>query len=273
MQKKFSLKEARKAKDSVIKRKKIQKIQQVQQTQQAQQTQQVQKVQQNIQTKIQPKIQETKPTDKIEKEALIPCPPPTPSVEVDTLLVTKVFQECRVVDTNEIIDAPVAPAAAVDVECLGAELIAPPTCVINFDNTVTVTFSFVTAYQFLDINGNPIGDVQVVQTDETRTVLLSRAGEPNLECLAEVFLECLLCFVSERGTTGGILEVTCCVGKQIVFKLVANVQLQIPTYGYAPEPPDCEEVLGECPEFTPIWPPYPPQNLLNAQSNCRRCKK
>ncbi len=198
------------------------------------------------------------------------CPPPT---DVDILKVLKVFEECRLVDTNNVIDRPDAPVGAVDVECLGAELIAPPCCEINPDNnTITTTFSFVTAYQFLDADGDPIGDVQVVETlDETRTVFLSRAGESGLDCQVDIFLDCFQCFVSETDSGGVITQVTCCVGKQILFKLIALVQLRIPTLGYAPEPPDCEEVAGECPEFKPVWPPYPPQPTTKPATGSKKC--
>lgn len=203
-----------------------------------------------------------------------PCPPPR---MVDLLRVEKVFNECRIVDVNEVVDTVVAPIGAVDVECLGAELIGTPECFIDPDDeTVTVVFSFATAYQFLDADGDPIGTVQVIETvDETRTVFLNRAGEPGLDCVAEVFLECIQCFISGRGPLGQITEVTCCVGKQIVVKLTAIVQLLVPTFGYAPEPPECEQVAGECPDFVPVWPPYPPQDpdfpplgTAQAQSNC-----
>lgn len=245
MQKKFSLKEVRKAKESIVKR----------QPKSARSDKVAKNTEKSKLAKEQIKAQGTHPQR-------IPCPPkPCPPQEVDILRVTKVYQECRLVDTNELIDFPEeVPAGAVDVECLGAELIGVPICMINADQTVTATFSFVTAYQFLDSNGNPIGDVQVIQSDETRTVVLSRAGEDGLDCLVEIFLDCLLCFVSERDMEGNIIEVTCCVGKQIIFKLVADVELLIPTFGFAPVPPDCEQVLGECPDFNPVWPPFPPQN-------------
>lgn len=252
MPKKFSLKDVRKAKESIVKR-------------------QPKRCSKN--TEQSKPNKEPKPVQGANPQSRIPCPPkPCPPKEIDILLVTKVYQECRLVDTNEIIDFPEVPVGAVDVECLGAELIGEPICMINANQTVTVTFSFVTAYQFLDINGNPIGDVQVVQSDESRTVVLSRAGEPGLDCLVEIFLECLLCFVSERDMEGNIIEVTCCVGKQIIFKLVADVELQIPTFGFAPVPPDCEQVIGECPEFNPVWPPFPPQNGRGLKkSKCGGC--
>lgn len=244
MQKKFSLKEARKAKATIVRR--------------------------NFKPAVE-KIEEN-----VDQNKKRPCPPP-PKEELDVIKVLKVFQECQLVDTNEILDDPIAPPGAVDVECLGAELIEPPSCFIDpVNQTITAVFSFVTAYQFLDENGDPIGDVQIIEVlDETRTVTLSRAGEPGLDCQVDIFLECIQCFVSRTGPDGRILEVTCCVGKQILFKLIAEVQLLVKTLGFAPEPPECEQVAGECPDFTPVWPPYPPQSPdfpPRPRGKCGGCK-
>lgn len=254
MQNQFSLKEARKAKESLVQRYPQPAVQpQAAKPQTPQvQAQQVQQIQPEIQ---QPQTQAVCPGP---ISPITPCPSPQ---FIDVLRVTKVFQECRIVETNQVVDVPVVPVGAADVQCLGSQVIGTPTCVINADRTVTVTFSFATAYQFLTATGIPIGTVQVVETvNETRTVRLSRAGEAGLTCEVEVFLTCIECFVSARGPLGEILEVTCCVGKQIVVKLVSLVQLLVPTFGYAPVPPMCEQVAGICPTFTPTWPPYPPQS-------------
>ena len=73
----------------------------------------------------------------------------------------------------------------------------------------------------------------------------------------------------------GVREVTCCVGVLILIKVDSEVQLLIPTYGYPAPPPECGEFLGECPtDFTPEWPPYPPQGLLgvNNPKGCKGCQ-
>ena len=238
MKNKFSLKNARKAKQSIAYRNK------------------------DVETKTNAPEPKVKPGPFTDGE----CPPPE---QIDILKVLKVFQECRLVETNEVIDTPTPPMGAVDVECLGAQLINSQCNINPADNTITGIFSFVTAYQFLDAEGNPIGDVQVIETlDESRTVSLARAGEEGLDCEVDIFLDCLQCFVSETGPDGQITEVTCCVGKQIVFKLIALVQLLVPTFGYVPVPPDCEQVAGECPDFTPEWPPYPPQPEDGTGGDC-----
>jgi len=86
---------------------------------------------------------------------------------------------------------------------------------------------------------------------------MDRADEKDLVAQCEVFLECVECFVS------GFQEVTCCIGKLIVFKLVALVQLLVPAYGFCPEPDLCPQVEAECPEFDPGWPPFSPQEEVN----------
>ncbi|KJS84745.1 MAG: hypothetical protein JM58_10520 [Peptococcaceae bacterium BICA1-8] len=73
----------------------------------------------------------------------------------------------------------------------------------------------------------------------------------------------------------GVKEVTCCVGVLILIKVDSEVQLLIPTYGYPAPPPECGEFLGECPtDFTPEWPPYPPQTGFGGggTSGCKECK-
>ncbi len=113
-----------------------------------------------------------------------------------------------------------------------------------------------------------------------RTVSLSRAGEPQLKCEVDIFLSCLMCIIEEEAGTmsnavkerhqpvEGIVE--CCINKVIVFKLVAEVQLMVPSYGFCPEPPECEEIIsGECPEAEEEWPPYPGDK---GKGGCKSCR-
>lgn len=72
----------------------------------------------------------------------------------------------------------------------------------------------------------------------------------------------------------GVREITCCVGVLILIKVDSEVQLLVPTYGYPAPPPECGEFLGECPtNFTPEWPPYPPQTGFGGTTQeCKGCK-
>ncbi|MFZ7102031.1 MAG: hypothetical protein ACOWWO_05125 [Peptococcaceae bacterium] len=98
--------------------------------------------------------------------------------------------------------------------------------------------------------------------------------------LGEILAKCLdsVCPNEENGKNNfsditclkpvGVKEVTCCVGILILLKVEAEVQLLVPAYGYPGAPPECEEFLGECPaDFTPAWPPYPPQTGFGRAGN------
>lgn len=114
-----------------------------------------------------------------------------------------------------------------------------------------------------------------------RTVLLSRAGESLLKSEIDIFLSCLMCVIEEydsqvKPSTGEQLIicpkfVSCCINKVIVFKLLAEVQLMVPSYGFCPEPCRCdEEEQDECPEAQVIWPPYPDSE--GGTGGCKGCR-
>lgn len=154
------------------------------------------------------------------------------------------------------------------------------------DCTVTLgeikDFPIEITVEFFDRNCNSLGR----QTGcakiciPERTVALSRAGEPQLKCEVDIFLSCLMCILdeAENNLSKAVKErplpveriVECCINKVIVFKLVAEVQLMVPSYGFCPEPPDCEEIIaGECPEADEEWPPYPGDK---GKWGCKGCK-
>lgn len=168
------------------------------------------------------------------------------------------------------------------------------TCVcecMTGDGTVTLEeikdFPIQITVEFFDRNGMSLGE----QTGwakiciPEKTVCLSRAGEPQLKCEVDIFLSCVMCIIKEEqaNTLKSAAEdrhvsvpepvqrvVSCCINKVIVFKLVAEVQLMVPSYGFCPEPCDCEEIVaGECPEAEAEWPPYPEPN---GKGGCKSCK-
>lgn len=231
------------------------------------------------------------------------CPPPREIVCIKT---KKVYQECRQVEPVErvkVYDLDI-PSGAADVECVSitpgviscedahsawrsGKKPCPCECEVD-EGTVTLeeirNFPVRITVEFFDRNGLSLGrQTGWAKIDvEEKTVLLSRAGEPQLKCEVDIFLTCLLCHIEEEEcTTPGESEgprhspvrraVICCVNKVIVFKLIAEVQLLIPAYGFCPEPPECEEeVLGECPGAEELWPPYPPQN--DSDGGCKGCR-
>jgi hypothetical protein len=59
----------------------------------------------------------------------------------------------------------------------------------------------------------------------------------------------------------GETRIECDVGVLLEIKTAAHVQLLVPSYGFCPIPPDCEELPSRCDEFLTGPPPrrFPPQ--------------
>ncbi|WP_366924158.1 hypothetical protein MFMK1_001111 [Metallumcola ferriviriculae] len=114
-----------------------------------------------------------------------------------------------------------------------------------------------------------------IEAPFTKTVGMSRAGtHPMFQCEVDLWVtRCLLCFIEEENA--GPAGVNCCINVILAFKLWAEVQLLVPAYGFC-TPPDCEEVLGECPPGVDEWPPYPSQDVdedgVTFTSDCKGCK-
>jgi len=91
----------------------------------------------------------------------------------------------------------------------------------------------------------------------SKTVGIPRAGtHPMFRCQVDLWVDrCLLCFIEELP---GPDEIRCCINVILAFKLFAEVQLLVPAYGFC-QPPECEEVLGQCPPAVDGGLPFPPQ--------------
>jgi hypothetical protein len=188
------------------------------------------------------------------------CPPPT---EVVCLLVDKVYDECKNVQVDEVEfcyeACPENPI--VDVLCYKVEIIDGPSCEIVSQGRVRVTVSYKVKIKLIFEDGS----TQILCEEKTviKTFNVPRAGEPGLFLHCEIpFLECLQAFVESEELEYGALRTTiiACIGKYTLLKLLATVQIAVPSYGFCPEPPDCDEILSECPDFNPQWPPYPLQD-------------
>ncbi|MDK2824335.1 MAG: hypothetical protein PWQ67_1133 [Clostridia bacterium] len=189
------------------------------------------------------------------------CPPP---LEIDIIKVKKVFNECMHTQVEEMEIIGWTASNTRDAEEANCEsvTVSNKKCQVLNGDVVRVTFDLeVCATVPLDTGGFERRCRTV--TGITKTLSVERAGEEGLEVQCDIFPECLFCFISNRDSAGGVLEVTCCVGILILIKVEAEVQLLIPTFGYPPPPPECGEFLGQCPsDFVPDWPPYPPQGLI-----------
>ncbi|NLN07896.1 MAG: hypothetical protein GX167_09795 [Firmicutes bacterium] len=188
------------------------------------------------------------------------CPPPT---EVVCVLVDKVYDECKNVQVDEVKFVYCADPEnpVVDVICYKVELVDCPLCEVVSPGRVRVTVTYRVKVKLIFEDGS------TQKLSEENTVVkifnVARAGEPGLHLYCDVpFLECLQAFVKHEELEYETLRtvIVACIGKYTLIKLLATVQLAIPAYGFCPEPPDCDEVLGECPDFNPEWPPYPPQS-------------
>lgn len=203
----------------------------------------------------------------IDPETGIPiCPPPT---EIDIIKVTKVFNECM---HTQVVEGIITgwdetnTTNATEVTCDSVTVSNTSCTVLNGNDIVRVSFDLeVCATVPLDTGGTQ----RLCSTETvTKTLMIERASEEGLGVQCHVFPECLFCFISERDSdTNGVIAVTCCIGVLILLKVDAEVQLLIPTYGYPAPPPECGEFAGECPtDFTPDWPPYPPQLLFGTST-------
>ncbi|SMB92673.1 hypothetical protein SAMN00017405_2081 [Desulfonispora thiosulfatigenes DSM 11270] len=198
------------------------------------------------------------------------CPPPS---EIDIIRVTKVFQECmhtqvEIVDVYDNSAAPLPNTADVsEIKCQRSRIVDVD-CEKVGGKRVRVSFKLRVRARYRDDNG----DAQVVNylTDTiSKTFRVSRADERDLDAFCHIFPECLDCFIAERDPcTQNITKITCCIGVLILIKLEAEVQLMVPCYGFPPQPPECDQIIGECPtEYVPTWPPYPVQTGAFNQDN------
>lgn len=188
------------------------------------------------------------------------CPPPT---ELVCIKVEKVYESCQKVQVNEEVTDLTCNAVGeiFQADCILVELVVdaehPFLCEkVPGTNRARVRFFFRYRFSFDDQEGTKFFTSQPIFHEKT-VVMSDLIRDPRIFVQCEVFLSCLECFPS------GPQEVTCCIGKQVVFKLISLVQLLVPAYGFCPEPDLCPQVEEECPEFFPEWPPYPPQPQPN----------
>ncbi len=211
------------------------------------------------------------------------CPPPTEIVCIKT---KKVYQECKQADVFELPVNRINPQGV----CTGDRLNPPSGATAIVDCQVEPLFM---SFEDCDNDCSPNVDTQesccevrdgrvrfslgqpvvvrvtltfdngqtrtgCVEIPEfTKTVGLSRAGtHPMFRCEVDMWVnQCLLCFIEEQQ---GPDEIRCCINVILAFKLFAEVQLLVPAYGFC-QPPECEEVLGQCPPAVNGGLPYPPQ--------------
>lgn len=191
-----------------------------------------------------------------------PCPPVgcPPTTEVVCIQVDKIYDACS---------QRRCPTATFTVQ-IGTE--PDPNSIVcriqNFTYTCTltqvrtepplvraeVTYSYDVIVSYRDLlTGVQITLLPVTITNTKTVVLFGEAA--TMFCKVEPTIQCLGCDLVNTTT------ISCDVGEYIEIKTAAHVQLLIPSYGFCPPPPECQELPTRCEEFLTGPPPrrFPPQ--------------
>ena len=194
----------------------------------------------------------------------------------DCIIVDKVYASCGVAKMNEeIFDlSDVAEGEIQDVECKWVRLFIdedhPFTCEKR-GRIARVTFWYQVKFNYEDESNEiksfispPLRHREAVEftqeaeygPDDQRLVI----KDPRIFVKCEVFLSFEPDNVDNCFPGPEDQEVTVCVNKYMVFKLVANVQLKVWAKGFC-VPEVCEDVEAECPPAERLDPEdlYPPQ--------------
>lgn len=184
---------------------------------------------------------------------------PDSGYEVVCIKAEKIYERCKQVATNEKVTdlRGIACGEIEDVWCIDVELVIDKHHQFKCEkvagtNRARTSFWYRFRFAYIDQAGQKFFTSEPVFFEKT-VIMSDRIRDKRLFVQCEVFLDCFECFVS------GPQQVTCCVGKMILFNLVALVDLKIPAFGFCCEPDDCTEVEAECPDYDPCWPPFPPQ--------------
>jgi len=200
------------------------------------------------------------PRDHVTGEPI--CPPPTEMVCIKT---QKVYESCVASLTNEeVADLRVCNVNVVgeirEAVCKDPILLDEPDFPIVCEklpgtNRARVRFFYIYRFAFLDDENWKQFQSDPVFVEKT-VIFSDRIMDPRIFVQCEIFLECTEVIITDPQV------VTVCIGKGLVFKLFADVQLLIPAYGFCPEPPECvQPPLVPCPEFVFDWDAkYPPQD-------------
>ncbi len=185
-----------------------------------------------------------------------PLPEPT---EIDCILANKIYWRCQKHPVSEQV-TDVAEMAAEEirkVKCLKVSLLDDPLLPIRVEkipgtDRARVSFYFEHSVLFKDGSGWKVANNPPVLHEEVFKLPM-QARDPRLDLSANIYLQCLECFLS------GDHLITCCIGILVLLQLVSEVQLLIPTCGFPPEPEDCRLLKKSCPPYSPACPPYPEQ--------------
>lgn len=210
-----------------------------------------------------------------------PPPPPPPEYEIDCIITTKVYDACRQQECEffefpwelpenwdeedvEFAFAKIIPSS-VSFEVIDRELInGGPLARVQMEVCAEIEMFVVNdkgeKVRVIPAGNSDIGILNIVCFE--KDVVLYMPELDKMEAIAEAIFEVVgapeLIFPEEGGPLAFIP-----VGAFIILKSVAQVQLLVPTLGFCPTPPLCEEFPSEdpCEEFEKLPFPdfYPPQ--------------
>ena len=84
----------------------------------------------------------------------------------------------------------------------------------------------------------------------TKIICLPCAGREEYALEYELYPRCLHSTISDRDDLGNVTGVTSYADICMVVRMVAQVQLLIPSYGFC-HPPACSNILSSCPAAPP----------------------
>ncbi len=178
------------------------------------------------------------------------APPIPPPAEIDCIIARKVYWSCKkTLISEEMVDVSAFAEGEIScARCIRANLFVDPkhpftVTKIAGTERVRLSFYFTCTVKFADSASNKAVTSPPILYEAVHPVA-SLVRDRRIGVTADIYLECLECFVSDRH------RITCCIGKIISLQLTAPVQLLIPTYGFCPDPDYCRPVTGNCPGVT-----------------------
>lgn len=178
------------------------------------------------------------------------CPSPT---EIDAITVKKVFSENLEIQEEEMeipFEAPtleVITADADHADCVSAE-VNLINCFPVDENHVRIIYSLQMISRVpLDEGGYEYGSETEIFT---KVLCLPCANREEFELECEFHPRCLHSKISDRDELGNVTEVTSYADICMVVRMVAQVKLLVPSYGFC-RPPTCSIFSPPCPVAPP----------------------
>ncbi|MDR7855988.1 hypothetical protein [Tissierella sp.] len=192
-----------------------------------------------------------------------------PELDCDCVIVDKVFASCQQRECFPEVEVEVCDKNFDRIR-FRPGFIVPNTLIVTDTDTPNfrrVRFTIKIPFQALDINGNIIEEGFLPDIFKDIILYIPDArDEFDFRIVIETSSEVLLPPVQ----TGDTVVFT--AGVFIIIKVVGTVQLMIPTFGYCPEPPLCDEFSPQdiCEDFIEYatFPRFFPCQINDTDEDC-----